>query len=59
MADRPNILFLMADQMRADALGCYGNPVVQTPNLDTLAERGVHFERMFGAYAGARGAVVR
>ena len=50
MPDRPNILFLMADQLRADALGCYGNPIVQTPNLDALAEQGVRFERMFGAY---------
>lgn len=43
----PNILFLMADQLRADCLGCYGNHVIQTPNLDRLANDGVKFS---GAY---------
>jgi len=41
---RPNILFLMTDQQRHDALGCV-NPVVKTPNLDALAERGVRLLR--------------
>jgi arylsulfatase len=41
-ASRPNILFLMADQYRWDALGSV-NPVVKTPNLDALAARGVRF----------------
>jgi arylsulfatase A-like enzyme len=50
VSQRPNILFIMADQMRRDALGCYGNPVVQTPNLDALARRGVRFEQMYAAY---------
>jgi arylsulfatase A-like enzyme len=46
MTDRkcPNILFLMADQQRWDALGCV-NPLVQTPNLDALAARGVRFSQ--------------
>jgi arylsulfatase A-like enzyme len=39
---RPNILFLMTDQHRWDALGCV-NPVVKTPNLDALAARGIRF----------------
>jgi arylsulfatase A-like enzyme len=42
-----NILFLMTDQQHADALGFRGHPLVQTPNLDALAAKGVHFERMF------------
>ena len=42
---RPNVLFIMADQLRADALGCYGNPICQTPHLDGLARSGVLFER--------------
>lgn len=39
---RPNILFLMTDQQRHDALGCV-NPVIRTPALDALAGRGVRF----------------
>ena len=41
---RPNILFLMADQYRWDALGSV-DPLVKTPNLDSLAARGVRFAR--------------
>ena len=37
-----NILLIMADQLRADALGCNGNPVIDTPNLDRLARSGVN-----------------
>ena len=44
---RPNVLLIMADQLRADALGCYGNTVCQTPNLDALADAGVVFENSF------------
>ena len=40
----PNLLFLMADQMRFDALSCAGNKVVQTPNLDRLSREGTRFE---------------
>jgi len=47
MAKRPNILLITADQLRADALGCYGNPICRTPNLDGLARRGVLFENAF------------
>ena len=41
--DRRNLLFLMSDQHSRDALGCAGHPVVRTPNLDALAERGTRF----------------
>ena len=47
MAKRPNILLFCADQLRADALGCYGNAVCQTPNLDALAASGVLFKSAF------------
>ena len=47
MSKQPNILFIMADQLRADALGCYGNGFCQTPNLDRLAAEGVRFENAF------------
>ena len=34
---KPNIIFLLADDQRADALSCAGNELIQTPNLDALA----------------------
>ena len=46
---RPNILFLMADQMRADALSCSGNKAIRTPNLDALAADGVRFANAFSS----------
>jgi arylsulfatase A-like enzyme len=66
----PNILFVLADDHRADALGCMGNRIVQTPELDRLAQNGVIFENhfcttpicsasrasiMLGQYAGTHG----
>ena len=47
MTDRPNFLVIMTDQQRADHLGCYGNPIVGTPNLDALAGRGTRFDRFY------------
>jgi len=44
MAKRPNILWIMLDDGRADALGCYGKPWARTPHLDALAAGGVRFE---------------
>ena len=44
---RPNILFIMADQLRADYLGCAGHPVLETPGLDALAARGTRFSHAF------------
>ncbi|MGB9347359.1 MAG: sulfatase-like hydrolase/transferase [Ilumatobacteraceae bacterium] len=41
---RPNIVLFMPDQLRADALGCFGSPVASTPNIDALAARGVRFD---------------
>ena len=43
----PNILFLLADDMRWDAMGCMGHPQVRTPNLDELAGEGALFENAF------------
>jgi len=40
---RPNILLITDDQHNARNLGCYGDPLVRTPNLDGLAARGVRF----------------
>jgi arylsulfatase len=44
---KPNIVFIMCDQMRHDALGCNGNPIVSTPNIDKLAESGITFTNSF------------
>ncbi len=45
--NRPHILLITTDQQRYDALGINGNPVLETPNLDALAARGVNFERCY------------
>ncbi len=42
-ASRPNVLLIMADQFRWDAMGVAGNPVIRTPNLDALAAGGTRF----------------
>lgn len=46
---RPNILLLMTDQHRGDCLGCDGNDIIQTPNLDRLASEGAHFHNGFSS----------
>ncbi|MGC9057273.1 MAG: sulfatase family protein [Candidatus Saccharicenans sp.] len=46
-SDRPNILFVLTDDQRFDMLGCAGNPVIKTPNIDSLAREGVRFENAF------------
>lgn len=43
----PNIVFFFTDDQTSDSLGCYGNPIVQTPNIDRLAERGTLFQNAF------------
>ena len=45
MPDQPNVLLLVIDQLRGDALGCFGHPNAVTPNIDRLAARGVGFRR--------------
>ena len=44
---KPNILFILSDDQRFDALGCAGHPIVKTPNLDRLAARGIRFRNSF------------
>jgi arylsulfatase A-like enzyme len=46
-SERPNIVFILTDDQRWDSLGCYGNPVIQTPNIDRLAENGTLFANSF------------
>jgi choline-sulfatase len=47
MDDKPNILLVMADQLMPFLMGAYGHPVVQTPNLDRMVERGVRFDAAY------------
>ncbi|MGB2906691.1 MAG: sulfatase [Candidatus Aminicenantaceae bacterium] len=44
---RPSIILLLTDDQRYDAMGCAGNPIIQTPNMDWLAQNGVRFENAF------------
>jgi len=46
---KPNFLVFVTDQQRADWLGCYGHPVVKTPNIDALAARGTRFDEFHTA----------
>lgn len=48
---KPNILFLLADDQRWDSLGCTGNSVIKTPHIDQLAANGVLFRNNFCATA--------
>jgi arylsulfatase A-like enzyme len=46
-ADRPNIIFIMADDHAAHAIGAYGSRVNDTPNLDRIAREGLRLDRVF------------
>lgn len=47
--NKPNLLLITVDQMRGDCLSALGHPVVETPNLDALAHRGVLFRNAYSA----------
>lgn len=48
-ADRPNILFILTDDHRPDALGCYGNGAIRTPTFDAIAREGARFDAFYTA----------
>ncbi len=54
--ERPNILFLFADDQRVDTIGAWGNPGISTPNMDRLVRTGVSFRRAY-CMGSAHGAV--
>jgi N-acetylglucosamine-6-sulfatase len=71
--ERPNILFILTDDQRWDAMSCAGHPFVRTPNMDRIAEEGIRFTNAFvttslcspsratfltGTYAHTHGVVV-
>lgn len=47
MSNKPNIVFYFSDQQRADTLGCYGQKLNVTPNLDSFAQEATLFENAF------------
>jgi arylsulfatase A-like enzyme len=51
VADRPNLLLFMPDQLRADCVGAFGSPIVRTPHIDALAARGTRFENAYSQHS--------
>ncbi|HCO94975.1 MAG TPA: acetylglucosamine-6-sulfatase [Phycisphaerales bacterium] len=47
LAEQPNIVFILTDDQRFDAMGCVGHPWLKTPNMDRLAAEGVLFKNAF------------
>ncbi|MEZ6095976.1 MAG: sulfatase-like hydrolase/transferase [Pirellulaceae bacterium] len=54
--ERPNFIFLLADDQRVDTIAAWGNSEIQTPNLDTLVQRGLSFRANYNL-GGSNGAV--
>ncbi len=50
MSRSPNVIFILADQLRADCVGCYGNDVIRTPHIDALAATGSRFSQTFAQH---------
>jgi choline-sulfatase len=50
LARRPNLILFVSDELRADSLACFGNPVTRTPNFDRLAAEGARFSNCHVQY---------
>ena len=50
MPTRPNLVFIMPDQLRHDFLSCYGATFIDTPNIDALCESGIRYERAYSEH---------
>ncbi|TDQ16541.1 choline-sulfatase [Algoriphagus boseongensis] len=48
--EKPNILLIISDDLTANALGAYGNQIVNTPHIDQLASEGVVFKKAYSQY---------
>jgi hypothetical protein len=55
VAERPNIVLIVAEDLGAYMVGCYGNTEVHTPNIDRLAQTGVRFHNSFSCSPVAHG----
>jgi arylsulfatase A-like enzyme len=53
---KPNVVFIFADDLTADALGCYDNKIVKTPNIDKIASAGTKFTNAY-ILGGDQGAI--
>lgn len=50
IADKPNVIFIYADDLGRGMLSCYGQKIVHTPNIDRLAADGIRFTHIYGAH---------
>lgn len=50
--NKPDIVMIVSDQHNASITGCYGDPLIKTPNIDRLASEGVLFERALSLFQG-------
>ena len=48
-ADKPNVIYILADALGYGDLGCYGQKLIQPPNLDRMAREGMRFTQMYAA----------
>ena len=50
-AEQPNIVFFFTDDQTSSSIGCYGNQIVKTPNIDSLAAQGTRFQNAFVSHS--------